>query len=340
MISNAIPLPRRGRGRQSAAAEAEYQRQRATFCEAMLEIRSTLDFRVSARGWGYIFENRGTIGKDELDLCEKLINDCRKSGELPLDICAVDESRAFDNVEDINDLEPEDEAQSLVDWLDNAHRNYDPHSFWEFQGCYVQMVVEKIDLKSLFSPVCAEFCVPVANAKGWADINLRADMMQRCAEWDSRGKQGILLYCGDHDPAGLNISEFLRGNMADLERAVGWSPRDLIIDRFGLNFDFIEANELTWIDNLITGSGERLDDPNHKDHAKPYVRNYVARYGARKVEANALVVRPEAGRRLCREAILRYIDPDRVPDWQIAVEEKRAAVAAAIQRLLAERRAL
>src|SRR5262249_51491407 len=46
----------------------------------------------------------------------------------------------------------------------------------------------------------------------------------------------------------------------DLSAPVGWSPDNLIIERFGLNFDFIEANNLTWIDNLETSSGQRLDD--------------------------------------------------------------------------------
>jgi hypothetical protein len=40
------------------------------------------------------------------------------------------------------------------------------------------------------------------------------------------------------------------------------------------------------------------------------VQNYLRDYGARKVEANALVIRPEAGRRLCLDAITKYIDAD------------------------------
>jgi hypothetical protein len=71
------------------------------------------------------------------------------------------------------------------------------------------------------------------------------------------------------------------------------------IERFGLNADFIDANNLTWIDNLETSSGRRLDGDRHPDHYKPYVQDYLRRFGAKKSEANALVVAPEAGRRLC-----------------------------------------
>ena len=79
--------------------------------------------------------------------------------------------------------------------------------------------------------------------------------------------------------------------------------------RFGLNADFIEANGLSWIDNLETSSGGRLDDPRHTDHRKPYVQTYIREFGVRKCEANPLVVTPEAGRQLCRDAILQYVPP-------------------------------
>lgn len=177
----------------------------------------------------------------------------------------------------------------------------------------MEMWVEKIDLRSLFLPVCEQYKVPIANCRGWSDLNMRAAMMRRFAQHEAEGRQCVLLYCGDHDPAGLQISSFIKGNLGELAGAVGWSPANLIVDRFGLNADFILKNNLTWIDNLETGSGKRLDDPRHPDHRKPYVQDYIERFGVRKVEANALVVRPEAGRELCRQAILNYV-PERAPD--------------------------
>jgi hypothetical protein len=80
------------------------------------------------------------------------------------------------------------------------------------------------------------------------------------------------------------------------------------IERFGLDYDFIEELGLTWIDNLEADSGKSLADPTHRDHAKPYVQNYLGQFGARKCEANALVTRPVEGRSLCRQAILRHVD--------------------------------
>src|SRR5262249_57175366 len=96
-------------------------------------------------------------------------------------------------------------------------------------------------------------------------------------------------------------------NLEDLADAVGWHPRKLHIERFGLNYDFIQKHRLTWIENLETSSGERLDDRGHNDHHKDYVQSYLREFGARKVEANALVTRPAAGRALCPSALLECV---------------------------------
>jgi hypothetical protein len=97
----------------------------------------------------------------------------------------------------------------------------------------------------------------------------------------------------------------------------------LTVDRFGLNADFIRRHRLTWIDNLITGSGGNLTDKKHPDHFKPYVQDYLKRFGARKVEANALVVRPEAGRKLCRDAILHYVPAVAVARYELRLSRVR-----------------
>jgi hypothetical protein len=216
----------------------------------------------------------------------------------------------------------------------SAHRYYDPISFWEEQEYYVEMAVEKIDLQSLFSEVCEEFHVPLTNVSGWMGVNSRAAILQRFAKWEGKGKKCVLLFCGDHDPGGLQITDFLHSNLKDLERAAGFSPDNLIIKRFGLNADFIKTHGLTWIDNLETSSGGDLGDHRHNDHNKPYVRDYIKRFGARKVEANALVVQPVAGRELCRNAILQYVSTVGIERWQRRVARARNQMRRESRRLL------
>jgi hypothetical protein len=329
-------LPRRGRGRPSAAAAEAWNEQVTAFCATILEIRSRLDFDVGSRDWAYLLEGDRFINKDEMDAAQKLINDCRKSGDLPLDICAEDDKRAAENLEYI-DPDPQERAADIFDDVRTAQDDYTPFSFWDDLDVYVQMAVEKSSLKSLFSPTCAEFCIPISNIGGWADLNVRAGFMRRFKEKEAEGKQPVLLDCTDFDPGGLQISDFLRSNFEDMAHAVEWSPDNLIIDRFGLNYDFIEREGLTWIDNLITSKGEYpLDDRRHPDHYKPYVQTYLRKYGVRKVEANALVKRPEAGRKLCRQAILKYVPADAPRRYLKKLKPFRAALRREIGRLLAE----
>lgn len=54
----------------------------------------------------------------------------------------------------------------------------------------------------------------------------------------------------------------------------------------------------------------------------------------RKVEGDALVTRPQAGRALCEGAILRYVDPEGIEKWERAVKRERKKMRAALDQLL------
>ena len=316
-MTGAIAIPRLPRGRPSGTSRTAYDADLGAFCDRIPEIKSRLDFQVSSRGWCYILEEHG-LGKGDFDTAQELIAECRRQRLLPMDIVAEDGARSFDNLEELDDDTPESMAQLIVDSVGRDHLHYTPFSFWEEQDVYVEMLVEKIDLKSLFGPICARYHIAIANARGWSDLNTRWAMLERIRGHARAGRQCIVLYCGDHDPAGLNISDSLRRNLSELLTPAEWLDLmdRLTVDRFGLNADFIAEQNLTWIDNLETGSGRSLADPRHKDHKSDYVQSYLKQFGERKVEANALVVRPDAGRDLCLRAVLKYLPTD-APDQYV-----------------------
>ncbi len=331
-----LRLPARARGRLSATARQEYDAALEAWCHGIKQLRSRLDFSPSVRGWCYILEEYGLL-KSEFDGAERLITQCRKAGLLPLDITAKDGARETTGLQVYIDREgPEEWAESVVRDIADKYQYYNPLDFWEGRSVYVEMFVEKIDLKSLFEPVCEEYLVPLSNARGWADVHSRADLMERMRERESQGAQCVLLYCGDHDPGGLNISGILHENLADLKNAVGWNPANLIIERFGLSREFIEEQGLPWIDNLVTSNAKGLDlsDPKHPDHHKNYVQSYLREFGARKCEANTLVLRPDAGRQLCREAIRRYISDEDVRKYWRSVSALQGEVRALMPEVL------
>ncbi len=282
------------------------------FSEILEELSDQIGFRVSSRGWCYILEQEGCINKDQFDKVSNWVNSARQRGLLPIDFVAEESSREFSGVETPDGTTP---VQDLGVWIDHCMRAGDMYSvnWWKTEEFYVQMVVEKIDLVTLFQPVCEEYHIPIANSKGWSSMLQRAEYARRFREAEDLGMRCVLLYCGDHDPAGLQISNFMRKNLRDLENVVwrdgeqGYDPSDLTIDRFGLNFDFIEEHGFTWIDNLITGGGQDLSDPGHRHHSMDYVQTYLRAYGPRKCEANVLVTLPTVARDLCRNTIEGYL---------------------------------
>ena len=289
-------------------------KRKAEFAQMLIKLSRQIDMKVSSRGWCYIMEQEGHIDKGQFNRVADAINDLRREGLLPVDFVAEESARSFTGVDTFTSHWKN--ADAVIEWLTrdllDGAEYYRP-DWWEGEEYYIQCVVEKIDLVTLFEPVCRQFHIPIANSKGWASISQRAEYARRFKEAEDMGLKCVLIYCGDHDADGLRISDTLRTNLEQVSEVTwadgqrGYDPADLIIDRFGLNFDFIQRNRFTWIDNLITGSDKNLASPSHPNHKLPYVQEYLRNIGERKCEANALVTNPAAGRQLIRDAIEKWV---------------------------------
>lgn len=285
------------------------------FAQKLEVLQDQIGFKVSARGWCYQLESERLINKDEFDKVESWINKCRKKGILPIDFTAEEEGRKFSGVEVPDTDTP---IEDLRYWIENTLTTEERYkaNWWDGEEYYIQMLVEKIDLKTLFEPVCKKYKIPIATSKGWSSMLQRAVYSRRFKEAEEQGLKPLLLYCGDHDPDGLRISDFIKKNLEDLkdieweDSLTGYDPQDLIIIRFGLDADFIEKHKITWINNLITGSGKDLGSPNHKNHSMSYVQEYIGKFGVRKCEANAIVPMPKIARKLVEDTIKEYLGKD------------------------------
>ena len=315
-----IKLPTKIRGRPKAGQREAYLAELELMASQIRDIAKSARQKASSRGWCYLLEGFGVINKSEFDDCEGFINEARKLGILPIDFVLEEVARSFDGLETIDWREPK---QFLVDYLEGAkevYSYYEGVSFWEAQPVYIQMLVEKIDLKQLFRNITRKYHIPIATSRGWYSILQRAEMAKRFRFWEGQGKIPILLYCGDHDPTGLQISEALKSNFWDVALGTRWEPENLVVDRFGLNYDLIMEADLTWIDNLISASGRP------PDLKKAFVRDYIAQYGERKVEANALVIRPDLAEELVEGAILKYVPEDGFSKYEDARMKKQGEV--------------
>ena len=287
--------------------DPEYERMLGEFAAKMRQINDQRSekIRPSGRGWGYVLEGFRLCDKEQFGAVAKAINDCRKIGTLPIiDFVAEDqdETRHFHGL-----MQAADPVRALLDLREQVKGTLDALTslttdYWEGEKYYVMMVVEKGDILNLFKPVCEEYKVPLVSSKGWYPITLRAQIAILSRKAEERGLTPVVLLFYDHDPGGLKISDRFRKNLKDCERGTGWSPDRLIIDRFGLNADAIADYHLTWIDNLKSSSGREVNDP-----------EYIKKFGRRKCESNALFRNDEtlrAGRKICRQAIEKYLGKD------------------------------
>lgn len=294
--------------------------------EAVEAMSAETGYKFGPRGWAYYAEGLGLITKGDFDRFTKLLTDMRKDGELDPDVIEPDGSRMATEVRDFDASEasPESYARAAVNdigeqlrsWAEIYHRT----GYWDALPYYVEMIVEKKDLVQIFRSTADRYNVRITNGKGDTDIHTRLAMLKRFKLHTEAGRQCILLAIGDHDPKGLHIVKGLQRTIMSCANIKGldWPYPDFDVVNIGLTEDQVDRLDLMKIGNLETGSGSDLSDPRHPDHHKPYVQDYIARYGVWKCEANALVGHPQRARDLLEDAINEYIPADH-PD---VVEEE------------------
>ena len=164
-------------------------------------------------------------------------------------------------MEYIDSTTPTEEAEAIIARMNEAEDNYFPHSFWEAQDVYIQMMTEKVDTKNLFTSECEPFRIPIFNAGGRSDLHSRAAAMERFKYWERRGKRCILLYLGDL--AGCTSPMRSAATSPTWPAVSAWSPDKLIVDRFGIDKTFVNRHRMTLIENLHTSKkgGLPLNDP-------------------------------------------------------------------------------
>jgi len=337
-------LPRMGSGRVSEAKRLQFHAGVREVVAWMRRYVAQLGFAPVARSWLYALESEGIITKGDFTWAGKWLADRRKDGLIPFHLVGADSTRALSG-HDFHDKEETPREyinRQLRDSLDSAKR-YWPASYWKHQQQFPIVWSEKRDLIKLFEPELPTAIRRFAS-KGQADVNSRVALIQECIWAEENDLEPVILYCGDLDPMGVKMSDAILENLMPLAKVLDWEYQlegmadDDRIVRFGLNAEFVDNAGLLWIDGLETSSGEDLANPAHKHHQFPYVQEYLAQYGQRKVEANALIANPTAARSLIRQELWQWLSYDGHKQWQSENEAASAEAEGhvdAITRMLA-----
>lgn len=328
----------------SAERRADFELEVRDVVRWMRSYTATLGFAPVARSWLYAFESERIIDKGDFEWAGKWLADRRKEGLIPFDLVGEDTTRSLSGW-DVYDREATPREyinRTLKESLEQAQL-YRPSSFWKHQDYYPIIWTEKRDLIKLFEPELPRAVRRFAS-KGQADVNSRVKLLEECESAEGQGLMPVILYCGDHDPMGVKMSDAIHDNLKQLAEVM--RLEDMLSDmrdegrivRFGLNEDFVDRNGLLWVDNLETSSGKDLTDPKHPHHDHAYVQDYIAQFGKRKCEANALITRPQAARWLVHEALMEWLDQDGIDQWNREnneAEQSATHYADGIKRMLA-----
>lgn len=278
------PVPERhGRGKQSHAQKRKYIQHLNFFCNVLKNIQENeLESKIMRRSWCYYLEGKGYVSKGNFDHVERQIDRGRKIGLLPMKFLNDDDACDWANFPNVTDAP--DEEEWVENQLNSLYQKYPGSDFWIDKDYFMIMLVEKIDLKdTVYGPICDKYHIPIANARGWSNITTRGYIIDFFDEAWSRDQSPVILYAGDFDPTGLFMGseDQLKKNIREY-RLKPWLDEMEHI-RVGINEDFIQEHDISWIENLESASGKPADT------SKSWVSNYVQQHGRRKVEANALI---------------------------------------------------
>lgn len=160
--------------------------------------------------------------------------------------------------------------------------------FWEDQPNYVEVMVEKQALEGVLIPVCKELDVPFSANKGYTSSSAIREASKRYLVQHQAGKNLHVIYLGDHDPSGIDMSRDIDDRFELFTRGAG-----VTVHRVALNMDQIKTFN---------------PPPNPAKMTDSRAGDYVQRFGRKSWELDA--IEPRKLGKLVKDAILDLIDQD------------------------------
>ena len=174
---------------------------------------------------------------------------------------------------------------------------------WEGQENRIVVMVEKDALSGVLEPVCDELDVRLIANKGYSSASAMYEHGNLIERWILDSHSVWVLYLGDHDPSGIQMTEDVQNRIGLLARAQEEIGFQLHVNRLALNWEQVE----------------RYNPPvNPVKLTDSRANTYIDRYGEDCWELDAIEPGVLAG--LVRRAILDLRDQD---PWDFALEKER-----------------
>ena len=166
---------------------------------------------------------------------------------------------------------------------------------WARQPNRIEVWVEKDALIGVIEVPCRRLDVSYFATRGYTSQSEMWEAARRLQEWRDNGQTPIILYLGDHDPSGIDMT---RDVIDRLDLFAG----SISVDRLALNWNQVE---------------QYAPPPNPAKLTDTRADAYIAEFGLSSWELDALDPATLAG--LIENAVEQFRDPDL---WADAIEEE------------------
>jgi len=245
-------------------------------------------FNLTLRQLYYQFVARDLIENSdrEYNKLGRTISDARLAG-------LVD----WDAIEDrVRNLKTLPTWETGADLLTSAVNQFKTNK-WLDQDYYVEVWIEKDALIGVIEPVCQELEVPYFASRGY---NSQSEMWRAGKRFKAalnRAQYPLIIYLGDHDPSGLDMSRDITDRMTE------FTGRIAHIERIALNMDQVDQYK---------------PPPNPTKQKDTRSNDYIKRFGGSSWELDALD--PRVIGDLVHGTILKYRDEDK---WQDSLDRQQ-----------------
>ena len=182
---------------------------------------------------------------------------------------------------------------------------------WEGQQNHVEVWCEKDALSSVIEPVCDRYHVRFLANLGYSSSTAMYDSARRFSDAADRGKWPVVVYLGDHDPSGLDMSRDIQDRLQLMTYGM-----EVDVQRLALNFDQVEDYQ---------------PPPNPAKLQDSRAAAYIGLYGMESWELDAL--EPQVLDGLISGAIEQFMDLDLYEGMVDREESEREAIREAARLL-------
>ena len=240
-----------------------------------------------------------------------VISDARLAGQLDWEVL-VDRGR-----ETVTNPHWDDPAS----FLESCAQQY-RFDLWRDQPYHVEVMVEKQALEGVLVPVCQYLDVPFSANKGYSSSSHLYQVGGRIKSMLDAGKQVVVLYLGDHDPSGIDMSRDVEDRLKLFSGYGDWSDDEKKVVESGR----YDEDQFTLVRVALNMSQVRQYNPppNPAKMTDSRAEGYVARYGRQSWELDALD--PAVLARLVTDHVAEYTDDARMADARAQMSEERQAL--------------